>query len=202
MVRRRSSRGREECFHEFWIDPVDALSPSARPAVGPSFRHHETCDLRADDIRRVDVCLTTAGLHIVDYIRGADFSARRLVLSLQTGEPRPVAKALAWEAAGSLCGGPAHRPRSDRLFAKAEALARQLDEPNTNPTRMTAMYAPGFPDYRAGNKRGSSPRSWDCRYQSVYGRRCRLPQRSQGRSTENFQVTPAWSPDPSEQPRT
>ena len=115
---------------------------------GPSFRRREPGDLTIDSIRRTDVCWTAAaGLGLVDYIRGADFSARHLMISLRAGEPRRIAKALAWEAASSSCGGPAHRPNSERLFVAAEAIASQLDDPYTN--AMIAM-SRGAAHYLAG----------------------------------------------------
>ena len=100
---------------------------------GTSLRQREPADLKIDDIRRTDVCWTAAaGLGLVDYIRGADFSARHLLLSLRAGEPRRAAKALAWEAANSGCAGSAHRQRAERLFVESEALASKLNDPYTN----------------------------------------------------------------------
>ena len=61
---------------------------------GPSFRQREPGDLRIDDIRRTDVCWTAAaGLGLVDYIRGADFTpatcSSRYVQESRVGPPRP-----------------------------------------------------------------------------------------------------------------
>ncbi len=122
-VRRRAPCRRDGSSNDPGIDRLGALSPSIcspRGALVPAARTRRS---PIDDIKRADVCWTAAaGLGLVDYIRGADFSVRHLFLSLRAGEPRRVAKALAWEAANSSCGGPAQRPRR-ALFVQAEALA-------------------------------------------------------------------------------
>jgi hypothetical protein len=98
---------------------------------GLRFQERDTSQVSAEALTRIDICWSAAvGLSIVDTIRGADFQARNLLLSLAAGEPYRVARALAWEAA-HLCvqGGPT-RQRTARLIEAADALARRIDHPH------------------------------------------------------------------------
>ncbi len=79
---------------------------------------------------RIDVCWSAgAGLSVVDTIRGADFQARGLLLSLRAGEPSRIARALAMEAAHAGSSGGSNRKRTQRLLEKAGELASRVEDP-------------------------------------------------------------------------
>ena len=102
---------------------------------GIGFQRREPAEVLIEDIRRADICWTAAaGLSLVDYIRGADFSARCLLLSLRAGDPLRVVKALSWEACHTSVAGSSRRRRTVRLLRASQSLTRQLDDP----------YAKGF----------------------------------------------------------
>ena len=70
------------------------------------------------DLTRIDVCWSAGvGLSVVDTIRGADFQARGLLLSLEAGEPSRIARALAMEAAHAASTGGSNRKTTERLLA-------------------------------------------------------------------------------------
>jgi hypothetical protein len=112
---------------------------------GLGFSQRDPSEVAPSDLMRVDVCWSAgAGLSVVDTIRGADFQARGLLLSLRTGEPSRVARALALEAAHvSSTGGPT-RQRTARLLARAEELARQVEARNQQEARGEQPYAMGM----------------------------------------------------------
>ncbi len=97
---------------------------------GLKFRPRDTRELAAADLTRIDVCWSASvGLSNVDWIRGADFQARGLLLALRAGEPYRVARALALEAAQNATTGLPARDRTARLLEQAGALARSSGEP-------------------------------------------------------------------------
>lgn len=82
------------------------------------------------ELLRIDTCLSAAtGLGIVDTIRGADFQAQHLLLSLAAGEPSRVALALGMETSFLAAGGTATKRRTARALALAERLAQRIDDP-------------------------------------------------------------------------
>jgi hypothetical protein len=93
-----------------------------RPRPGP---------LPPGQAARIDVCWSAAvGLGVVDYLSGAYFQTRGLLLALAAGEPYAVARALAVEAAHSSTGGTRTRRRTARILDMTERLARQVDRPH------------------------------------------------------------------------
>lgn len=82
------------------------------------------------DLLRMDICLACAlGLTMTDYIVAAYFQARYLLLALDVGEPRRLARALAFEGGFVASrGGPARR-RTEKVIAKARELAEELGTP-------------------------------------------------------------------------
>jgi serine/threonine protein kinase/tetratricopeptide (TPR) repeat protein len=112
---------------------------------GLGFSQRDQSEIAPSDLMRIDVCWSAgAGLSVVDTIRGADFQSRGLLLSLHTGEPSRVARALAMEAAHvSSLGGPSRR-KTDRLLARAEELARQVEARNQQEARVEQPYAMGM----------------------------------------------------------
>jgi len=100
---------------------------------GLGWVEREEAELPARARFRADLCWSiAAGFAMVDPIRGADFQTRSLLLALDGGEPRRVARALAMEGAYSaVAGGKRGVARAFRLFDDAEQLADRLDDPTT-----------------------------------------------------------------------
>jgi tetratricopeptide (TPR) repeat protein len=83
------------------------------------------------ELSRVDVAFSaTAGLAMVDVIRGADFGARHLSLALDAGEPIRICRALAFEAGNAAAVGSGSRDRIERLVRTAEGLALRSQDPH------------------------------------------------------------------------
>jgi hypothetical protein len=98
--------------------------------TGLDFRHRDPSEIAEADLTRIDVCWSAGvGLSVVDTIRGADFQARGLLLSLNAGEPSRIARALAMEAAHAASTGGSNRKRTERLLKMADALARRVEHP-------------------------------------------------------------------------
>ncbi len=97
---------------------------------GLDFNERDEKDVPADELLRIDTCFAvSAGLGLVDTIRGYYFQERCLLLALRAGEPHRIARALAVEASYSSAeGGPA-RERTGRLLERSEALATKLEHP-------------------------------------------------------------------------
>jgi serine/threonine protein kinase/tetratricopeptide (TPR) repeat protein len=97
------------------------------------FRERALDRIAASDLTRIDVCWSAGvGLSVVDTIRGADFQARGLLLSLDSGEPSRIARALAMEVAHRASAGGSNRKTSARLLEMAESLARRVDDAYTS----------------------------------------------------------------------
>lgn len=102
------------------------LAQRARLRVrGIGFRDRPESAIPARDLARIDACwAAVVSLSMVDTVRGADFQARNLRLSLDAGEPYRVCRALAWESAmESAMGGSG---RAAMLSETAGALADRL----------------------------------------------------------------------------
>ncbi|HET7544737.1 MAG TPA: protein kinase [Polyangiaceae bacterium] len=100
---------------------------------GLEFEQVSAEDCAAKDLIRVDVAFAaTAGLVMVDVVRGADFGAQQLHLALDVGEPIRICRALAFEAGNVAAVGAASRERIDRLVRTAEALARSSRDPHSS----------------------------------------------------------------------
>jgi hypothetical protein len=96
-------------------------------ARGLSFRERDESHLTVSELQKIDTCWSvSAGLALVDTIRGADFQARQLLLALRAGEPYRVVRALAMEIAYAAVGGEKTRKRTDKLLKTAEALAQRV----------------------------------------------------------------------------
>ncbi len=82
-------------------------------------------------LTRVDVAFSaTAGLAMVDVLRGADFGAQQLQLALDAGEPIRICRALAFEAGNAAAVGAGSRDRIERLVRTAEGLSLRSQDPH------------------------------------------------------------------------
>jgi len=98
---------------------------------GLSFQPTSAERCAATDLTRVDVAFSaTAGLVMVDVVRGADFGAQHLLLALDVGEPVRICRALAFEAGNAAAVGAGSRERIERLVRTAEGLARRSQDPH------------------------------------------------------------------------
>jgi hypothetical protein len=98
---------------------------------GLDFRERDARSIPPEKIVRLDTCWSVAiGLGIVDYIRGADYQARHLLLALRTGEPYRVARALALEVAFNANSASRRRPQTDALKQRTKELVDRLKSPH------------------------------------------------------------------------
>ena len=97
---------------------------------GLGFHERDPSEIAPADLTRIDVCWSAgAGLSVADTIRGADFQARGLLLSLAAGERSLIARALAMVAAHAASAGGSNRKTTERLLDRAESLASRVQDP-------------------------------------------------------------------------
>jgi hypothetical protein len=97
---------------------------------GLRFRSREADEVPADDLARIEICWSAAvGLSTIDVIRGADFQARALLLSLRAGETSRITRSLIIGAAHASSRAGSGRWWPTRLFLAAERMARRADDP-------------------------------------------------------------------------
>lgn len=98
---------------------------------GLRFDERPAAAIPAEQLTRIDTCWAAAlGLAMVDNVRGADFQARNLLLSLEAGEPYRVARALAMEVGYVASAGHLARARAERLRTEALAIATRVGHPH------------------------------------------------------------------------
>jgi serine/threonine protein kinase len=84
----------------------------------------------AEALERIDICWAGAmGLGPIDHIRGGDFQARQLALSLRAGEPHRLVRALAHETVYVAHRGSRSRAATERILATTLALAERVGAP-------------------------------------------------------------------------
>ncbi|MHB0960540.1 MAG: serine/threonine-protein kinase [Pirellulaceae bacterium] len=95
------------------------------------FRLKDPGQVAIKDQVRMDTCWSIAqGLSMIDYVRGADFAARHLLLAMRAGDPPRVARGLAIMSGNiAAAGGTRSRRRSARLIDRAKAVAAQVRQP-------------------------------------------------------------------------
>ncbi len=97
---------------------------------GIKFTERAEKDIPAEELLRIDTCASvSAGLGLVDTIRGYYFQERNLLMSLAAGEPRRIARALANEASYSSAEGGRKKERTAEFLREAEKLAERLEDP-------------------------------------------------------------------------
>jgi len=109
---------------------LSLLATRARVRLrGLRFKPRAERDIPAEQLIRMDACWGVgSGLALVDNIRGQDFQARHLLLSLRMGEPFRVARALIGEAAyRSTAGGEGGRAWA--LLQRGQEIAEQSGDP-------------------------------------------------------------------------
>jgi serine/threonine protein kinase/tetratricopeptide (TPR) repeat protein len=115
---------------------------------GLGYKERDESQLPQKALSLIDICsAVSAGLAVVDTIRGADFQARQLLLALEAGEPRRVVRALAMETAYVAIGGTKTRRRTDKLLEHARQVANRLNEPQG--TGLT-IWASGMASFLGG----------------------------------------------------
>ena len=97
---------------------------------GLDFVERDASQIAPDVLTRIDAAYAiTAGLALVDAVRGAGFQAQQLLLSLEAGEPHRAVRALGAEACFVALPGVSAARRSADVLARVDALARRLDTP-------------------------------------------------------------------------
>jgi serine/threonine protein kinase len=109
-----------------------------------------------DALARLDVFQTVSGgLAMVDPIRGGDFQARSMLLSLKLGEPTRIARALSWESIFVASVGGRGLARGRKLVEHLQQIASASEDPHR---RAFAIAADGIvnhlsADFTAANDR-------------------------------------------------
>ncbi len=99
-------------------------------ARGLGFEERPSHRIPRELLFRVDTCWAAAtGLVQVNVIVGQSYQAQHLLLALEAGEPRRVARALAMETLYAATAGEAGAEHTQWLEAQVEALAERLDDP-------------------------------------------------------------------------
>ncbi|MDB4970234.1 MAG: ATPase/protein kinase family protein [Myxococcales bacterium] len=97
---------------------------------GLDFDERDASQIAPQALTKIDAAYAvTAGLAMVDAIRGASFQAQQLHLALDAGEPHRIMRALSAEAVFVALPGVAARRRSAELVARLETLAQRLGTP-------------------------------------------------------------------------
>jgi serine/threonine protein kinase/prolyl-tRNA editing enzyme YbaK/EbsC (Cys-tRNA(Pro) deacylase) len=105
--------------HVVWLDVVSRLS---RLRWTP----RSEADLSREELARIDACWSaSAGLALIDPLRGAAYSARMIRLCLAAGEPFRIGRALAADTMRAACFG-----QGRRLANLEAAIARSTTEAN------------------------------------------------------------------------
>jgi CheY-like chemotaxis protein len=98
---------------------------------GIRYTERDPSAITQNELTHIDVCWSVGvGLGLTDTIRGAGFNGSNLLLSLRTGEPYRISRALAMEAAYSGAGGNSTHKRTQRLIGAARAIAQKIDHPH------------------------------------------------------------------------
>jgi len=136
---------------------------------GLRYRPRPEAEVVADLLTRIDVCWSVAiGLGMVDMIRGSQFQATNLVLSLRAGEPARVVRALSMECAFSSTAGSRAQRRTAALLARCRDLVEQVGTPYAHGLlavveAIAANLEGRFPDSLAAARRAESVLRERCR---------------------------------------
>jgi hypothetical protein len=118
---------------------------------GLRYRPRAETEVPPMDLVRIDACWSiSAGLCVVDFIRGADFATRGLLYALEAGEPCRVARAVSNEASFSASAGYPSRRRTAKLVLCATKLAESVSSPQV---QAQASFAAGSCAFMEGRWR-------------------------------------------------
>lgn len=116
---------------------------------GIDYRTRELSAIDRRALNRIDVAwAASAGLSMFDLIAGALFQTHNLLLSLRSGEPYRIARALAWEAAHTSNHGGAKWHRTQELLAAAEVAAHLSTHPHA---QGIAVLSHGIAEFTMGH---------------------------------------------------
>src|SRR5262249_7907346 len=97
---------------------------------GLRYRRRGPAALPAREATRIEVVRSAAmSLGLIDTLRGTDFQARNVILSLRSGDPRRIALALPVEAVYSATVAARSAGRTERILRMVEGIAAELDDP-------------------------------------------------------------------------
>lgn len=97
---------------------------------GLDFEEKSRREMDRNLLMQADACWTAAvGLTMLEPITSAIFSTRYLYLSLNSGDPNRIARALATELAYLTGEGKPHQARMERVLANLDTLAQEIDAP-------------------------------------------------------------------------
>jgi hypothetical protein len=136
---------------------------------GLDFVERDASELSPAELMRIDACWSVAtAVGMTDFIRGADFQTRHLLLALAAGEPHRVARGLAVETA--YCGGTGGpgRRRTAELESATRALAERLGSPHLDGLSVTVAGIAAFLQGRWRTARESCERG-----ESIFRERCK-----------------------------
>ena len=98
---------------------------------GLTYKEQRQDQLDRGELDRIDACTTAAaGIGLADPVEGAVFQTRALLMSLESGEPTRICRALGLEAAYTSISGIKGLARTRELLHMARALALRLDDRN------------------------------------------------------------------------
>jgi hypothetical protein len=118
---------------------------------GLDFRERDETQVAPKDLARIDVVSSAAfGLGLADTIRAAALQSRHLLLALAAGEPRRIARALAFETINVSTGGSLSWRRTEWVMERGRQLAERSGRPETI---ALSLFARGFAFYIAGKFR-------------------------------------------------
>lgn len=115
---------------------------------GLRYQRREPRAVPADQLMVIDACWSvSAGLGLVDTVRGAVFQTRHLLLALRAGEAERVHRALCTEAAFCALRGTRASTRMDRIRASTDVSAQEIGTPYAQAMHLLCG---GIADYLLG----------------------------------------------------
>jgi eukaryotic-like serine/threonine-protein kinase len=97
---------------------------------GTRFTVRSASEIPTEVLRRVDIMTSVGqGLAVLDVVRSADAQSRSLLLALDAGEPRRIARCMAVEGALHALMGPKGRAHAEALIERSIAIALEAGAP-------------------------------------------------------------------------
>lgn len=98
---------------------------------GTGFAERSPEQIPKAELRKIDLCWVVGnGLQGIDLVRSAHYYTHNLLLSLELGEPYRVSRALSLAAVHSALESSAGVKRGEGLQARAEEIARRINDPH------------------------------------------------------------------------